>query len=584
MADLYTRLQQDARRGALATIQTTDKTIAAIYSKAADDLTVLASAQKAGSLTQRWQADMAASLNERMRQLNGDVLAAVTGAAGKAAKMPGAAAADWLSGVLQKATGATGGDAFRSVMTRTSDEALRAVVTGQAYLDSKKLSRRIWKTNRRAQEGINEILQQGVAQKKSAYQVAKELEAYVKPRARENMDWRKVYPDLPEWLDDRWTVVENHAQTAARTSINHAYHIATKEAAAANPFAKAIHWELSPSHYDRQVRPFGADVCDEYADHNEGLGRGNWPIKSVPLPHARCLCSQWAVVPETLDACASRLKGWLDGESDPELDGAFGDWKGALQGETKAGTIDHTTGDRRTKLMDTIISQRWAQKLKIPDRENVMQVFLNATDDELELWAKHGGLVKGEFYSQTSGSYSAFSKTIKMDIGKTYDDDIRIGQQSGTVTFFHEAGHVFDYRAYPGQLIRDEIQDYHKLLGEDYLQYANALLKSAGEEPLSKLAQISVTQKHVLLKDLFDDEDLKSSISDIVGGLTNRELTNHWGHSVRYWARSPVEEEAFANMFEAMMLKGERLDTMQAYFPNAYAELVRAIRKLEGVK
>ena len=330
MPDLYTGLQKEARLEMLRAVRATDKQIAGIYGRAADDLVKLAKTQKAGSLTQRWQSDMAASLTERMRQLNKDVYAAVKSGSAAAAKLPVEANAQWLSRVLETARGTTGGEAFRSVLTRTSDEALRAVMSGDAYLDAKTLSSRVWRNTKRAREGMNEIIQQGVAQKKSAFQLAKELEAYVKPDVVDIMDWREVYPDLPEWLSDRWTKVEYHAQVIARTSINHSYHIAMKNAAAKNPFASAIHWELSPDHYERQVRPFGEDICDDYAGHNEGLGTGNFTIDGVPLPHAMCLCYQWAVVNKTLDECAGQLSDWLDGGYDPELDSAFGAWKDEL--------------------------------------------------------------------------------------------------------------------------------------------------------------------------------------------------------------------------------------------------------------
>ena len=330
MPDLYTGLQKDARTEMLKTMRATDRQIAGIYERAGAELARIAESQKAGSLTRRWQADMAASLAERMTQLNKDVYAAVKTGSATAARLPGEANAKWLVRVLEKAKGTTGGDAFRSVMTRTSDEALRAVVNGDAYLDAKQLSARIWKNNGRAREGMNEIIRQGIAQKKSAYQLAKELEAYVNPDVIDMMDWREIYPDLPDWLSDRWTKVEFHAHVIARTSINHAHHIALKNAAEANPFASAIHWELSPDHYERQVRPFGEDVCDDYAGHDEGLGPGNFTINGVPLPHAMCLCYQWAVVPETLDKCADRLNDWLDGGEDGELDKAFGTWKNEL--------------------------------------------------------------------------------------------------------------------------------------------------------------------------------------------------------------------------------------------------------------
>ena len=41
--------------------------------------------------------------------------------------------------------------------------------------------------------------------------------------------------------------------------------------------------------------------------------------------------------------------------------------------------------------------------------------------------------------------------------------------------------------------------------------------------------------------------------------------------------------EAVAHMFEARMMKGERLDVMRTYFPNAYKRFKKVIRRLERI-
>lgn len=384
----YTDGMQRSRRDMLRTISDTDKQISAIYRTAYQDLARQAAGKKDGGLTKRWQLDMSRSLEERIRQLNGDVTATVLASAKSAGQLPGRANADWLDLALAQAGKPGTGDTFRSVMTRTSDEALRKVVTGAAYLDSKSLSRRIWKTSAQAREGINAVIRQAIAQKKSAYQLAKELEQFVKPDAREDMDWSKVYPDIPHGLLPMY--VDKHAQTVARTSINHAYHLAMVEAAEKNPFATCIHWALSPQHFQRQVRPFGADICDEYAIHDEGLGMGNWPIRQVPLPHPRCLCAQYAVVPKSLDECADDLKRWLNGESNPELDAGFAGWKNSLQSSAEHDILQvgKDAGTRRREAESKIASRSDVQAMSRDRREKFMASLVNYSTDNLELLAK----------------------------------------------------------------------------------------------------------------------------------------------------------------------------------------------------
>lgn len=380
MAEEFDAAQRRDRKAVLRSQQVIQERIVEIYGKAAQELAASAARQKDGGLTERWQSDMAVSLSERMQQLRQELGTTIGVAAGEASQLPGNTAANWLARVLSNATGSKhGGDAFRSVLTRTSDEALAAVLQGRAYLDGKSLSSRIWSSTGRLEGGINEVISQGIAQKKSALQLARDLEAYVNPKALEPMEWNDVYPDIPFPLH-----VDYNAQRLARTSINHAYHIAMKEAAAANPFVEAIHWELSPEHYARQVKPHGADECDDYAEHNEGLGAGNWPVEAVPLPHAMCLCFQYAVVPESLEACTARLKGWLDGAADERLDHAFGAWKREMAGEAVDRGVRHDTAQRRAALIGQEAAKLGVDGMAVPEREKLFRELGNLSLTELE--------------------------------------------------------------------------------------------------------------------------------------------------------------------------------------------------------
>lgn len=570
-----------ARQELVHTVTATDKKIVAIYQQAADDLAREAGNAKAGSLTERWKTDMEESLRERIRQLNGELDTVIRGAAGSAAGLPVEAQASWLDTVLGR-TGhsARAGGAFRSVLTRTPDEALKQVVTGQAYLDGKSLSKRIWSATGRLQGGIQDVIAQGIAQKKSAYQLAKDLEAYVNPKAREPMDWLKVYPDISFPVH-----IDYNAQRLARSSINQAYAIANREAALLNPFVDCIHWALSPSHYERQVLPFGADICDEYATHNEGLGIGNWPVKLVPLPHAMCLCYQYAVVEKTTEACAKELRAWLDGEPNERLEGAFNQWRQDLQAQTGRDimdALDYTASERREGQLEAIAGQDWYQDMTLRDKQAFDNVFIDASDEELAFWARHGGLIKGSFYEQGRGAYYApWEKAIHMNMDAVGSESREIGQTRNVLTFFHEAGHLFDHQAFAGQRLRDALGAFDEALTADYLAYANRVLEANGEKPLGSLARLSTMQKALLNSDLYEQANNKSSISDIVGGLTNNRISNGWQHSTDYWQSHSPSTEAIAEMFEAKMMKGERLEAMKSYFPNAYQQFEDTLRKLE---
>ena len=365
MAQRMTYKDFDARMAAaraahLKNIDITGKKIQGIYTQAARDLAKQAETTKAGTLTERWVTDYRKALEKRIEQMRGELGGTILSGMRKSAGLPGDAVEGWLNDALAM-VGVDG--SFTGTFSRTPDAALRMLIDGRMYRDGKSLSRRIWNRTDQLQGSIEDILTQGIAQHRSALQIAQDLEAYVSPKAKMPVSWLTLYPDIPF---DRQ--IDYNAQRLARTAINHAYWAANMAAAKANPFCRAMHWQLSPSHYERQVARFGEDICDAYASHDEGLGRGNFPIDDVPMPHAQCLCATWQVVPELSDV-SDRLGAWVDGGEDAELDAAFGEWKAqrpetvkALdtkireapeRGKLRMGSVDRATLERRFGKLKT---------------------------------------------------------------------------------------------------------------------------------------------------------------------------------------------------------------------------------------
>ena len=317
-AQEYLDRMAKTRAAHLSNIDTTGKRIQGIYLQAARDLAKEAERAKDKSLTKRWLTDYQRAVEERMAQMRGELGSAIRSGMRASARLPGETVEAWLGDALAMC-GVEG--SFSGVFSQTPDDVLRALLDGRMYRDGKSLSQRIWSRTDQLAGSIEDIAAQGIAQHRSALNIAKDLEAYVSPKAKMPMSWLKVYPDIPF---DR--AIDYNAMRLARTAINHSYWAANVETALKNPFCMAMHWALSASHYERQVARFGEDVCDTYASHDEGLGRGNFPIKELPMPHAQCLCVQYQVVP-SLEETANRLIHWVDGGEDAELERAFGEWK-----------------------------------------------------------------------------------------------------------------------------------------------------------------------------------------------------------------------------------------------------------------
>ena len=316
---LHDELLKQARRTMLSQISVTDRLIRNLYIRAAKNLGGQIRKAKKGSLTERWLKAYKAELEKEIQRLNSGIYSAIEDGARTAA----GARTECEKEYLRRAAAKAGVDeSFDSVLTSVPTDTLRAMLDGKMYTDGRMLSRRIWDATGRLEGNIAEIIQQGVAQKMDALTLARCLEAYVNPKAACPVDWRILYPDIPFARN-----VDYNALRLARTSITHAHWAAGKAAAKKNPLCKGMKWNLSDSHYERQVAIAGEDICDEYAWHDEGLGKGVFPIDKIPMPHPHCLCYQTEETPD-LEEAAELLAKWAKGEQmDARMEQAFREWE-----------------------------------------------------------------------------------------------------------------------------------------------------------------------------------------------------------------------------------------------------------------
>lgn len=302
----YLPLFWKARREHLGNIARVSAEIIKLYREAAADLAERAAASREGSLSERWASEYARSLEQRVKELEAGLYDVTLQGLKRSAELPSVAMGQWWEMV--------GGQSFRDAFAATPDNVLAGLLDGGFYRDRKGLSERIWRVAQGFEKDVGYIVQRGIAEKKSVAELAADLEQYVKPPAKRDFDWGKVYPNLSG------KKVDFNAQRLARTSINHAYFLDNVKVCTENPFVESMHWDLSNAHEERQVIPFGPDECDEYAEHDEGLGEGNWKPEEIPVPHPQCLCVQWAVIPDSLEDIGARIGAWASGEPDELLD------------------------------------------------------------------------------------------------------------------------------------------------------------------------------------------------------------------------------------------------------------------------
>lgn len=187
------------------------------------------------------------------------------------------------------------------------------------------LSARIWQLDREGRDTINGILMDGIANSRSAWDIAQLLEQALGANA-----------DCPRWTSTRLyglTAKEKTTSTKgllsgdacdgrgvsynalrlARTEIQKMHSLATDKMMAMQPWVEKEQIHLSLQHPER-------DECDDVIENGEN-GEGIYPKGEIELPiHPNCFCFKTAVMMDE-KAFTSQLRGWMRGESAwPEMD------------------------------------------------------------------------------------------------------------------------------------------------------------------------------------------------------------------------------------------------------------------------
>ena len=138
-------------------------------------------------------------------------------------------------------------------------------------------------------------------------------------------------------------------------------------------------------------------------------------------------------------------------------------------------------------------------------------------------------------------------------------------------TYYHEVGHMIDdYISESGDASSSEA--FSHALRDDFENYVQ---KTMQENNCTR------EEAYEIISDwLWEDADNKNGLSDLCGGLSNKECEGKWQHSADYWNYGTengipmmLNNEAFAHFFEASMSPDPtKLNYLKEVFPNAYNE------------
>lgn len=199
---------------------------------------------------------------------------------------------------------------IQGAYTHIPEDVVARISTGKVYEPGWTLSKAIWKDTQKIHKEIDTVIAKGVAEQKSTYAIAKELEKYVNPDAKKPWDWGKVYPGCRKKVD-------YNAQRLARTLVNHAYQQSLIQTCKGNPYIIGIQW----------IADGGERTCPICMERDGHI----YPVDDVPLDHPNGLCTQAAVMAENVDEITDRL---VDDAYEDTLEGvdydAYKEWRDSL--------------------------------------------------------------------------------------------------------------------------------------------------------------------------------------------------------------------------------------------------------------
>lgn len=195
-----------------------------------------------------------------------------------------------------------GAGAYSSINKNVVDTIVSGQIYGYKNKSKSYLSKSIWGDGKDTQQKLQRIVAGGIAQDKSIYEIAKNLEDYVTLKSYKLWNLKdasgaKIFPKN----------VEYSSQRLARTMSQHAYQKTIAETCKTNPFVKKIRWIAN-----------GSRVCPLCEERN---GKEYTP-GNLPLDHPNGMCVMEPVIKESDEQIQQRIVDWYYSEpgTDPDID------------------------------------------------------------------------------------------------------------------------------------------------------------------------------------------------------------------------------------------------------------------------
>ena len=291
----YLELVGEARKKRLEITRSQEKELRGLYEEIAKELENSLKRYSPKTLTYRWLKDYSKTLRRESKTLHQTIekkvsssLLQTAGAVAEAEQKFYAKACPILS------------ERFSHVFSSIPEQIAEELMSGGIYRDFSGLSERIWQYEKQFSRDIQTIISRGILAQKSAYDLAKDLETYLRPEAKKPWDWGNVYPGVSRQVD-------YSAQRLARTAVTHAYQLSLERATKDNPFVEGYRWHSSNA----------GRVCPLCKERDGQL----YEKDSLPLDHPNGMCVVTAEISKSYEEIGRELGDWAAGKNqNPALD------------------------------------------------------------------------------------------------------------------------------------------------------------------------------------------------------------------------------------------------------------------------
>ncbi|HBC97358.1 MAG TPA: hypothetical protein DC034_11270, partial [Clostridium sp.] len=287
----YLLLVEEARKRQIKLNNKQIKRIRNLYREVAKNLEVKANKAKKGSLTERWIKDYKKAVEQEIRRINGVLFTQISDSILESANIPIGIQLNFFSLIDNKYKGNID-KSFASMFSNVPNKVLYEITNGDIYKDGRGLSKRLWWNEKKVNGDIDYIIQKGIAEKKSAFELAEDLQTYLNPDTKKDFEFKSRYGNKR---------VEYNSFRLAITSISHAYQLSMKRSCKMNPFVTGIQWHISNSTHRK--------TCELCKSRDGKI----YPADELPLDHPMGMCHFTPVILDSMEDIGTRLNKWGKG-------------------------------------------------------------------------------------------------------------------------------------------------------------------------------------------------------------------------------------------------------------------------------